>query len=304
MQAFGGDITCDSVEGEYTEFTLSFPPVSSEDIQQDLASVVKANKSLFQNKRLLVVDDEEADRSEIRDLMTQLGAFVYVAGDGREALTKLSGSLFDLVVMNLKMPGMNGYEASERIREGEGGNDHRRVPIVAYTAGLYYIVRTKTEKAGMQGLISKPCLPSQFVREIAAFYRDFGYYSHRQLHGLSLLVVDDSSFNRITLKTILEKEGITIDEAGNGEEALLKIRNGSFDLVLMDIRMPHEDGIAATKRIRALGDPGSASVPVLGLSGESDDYIRDEAMQAGMNDFIIKPIDTRLLLMKISHWAG
>ena len=198
---------------------------------------------------------------------------------------------------------MNGYEAVEKIRKGETGIEENAViPIVAYTAGPYYIARSKTRKAGMQGIITKPCLPAELIRQLAVIFRDLQKRSLHDLKGKSLLIADDSSFNRVALKTVLEKQGILIDEAVDGKDARKKLENGAFDLVLMDIRMPQEDGIQATNRIRQSRDPELSSVPVIGLSGDSDEGSVKEAMRAGMNDYLVKPVDTRVLLMKISQW--
>ena len=303
MQAFGGDITCNSVVGEFTEFVLTFPVISSEELLKSRDELITENKPLFKNKRILVVDDEQADRASVRETLTALDAEVEEAGDGMEALQKLSETRCDLVIMNLKMPRMNGYEAVEKIRKGEAGSEENAViPIVAYTAGPYYIARGKTKKAGMQGLITKPCLESELVRQLAAIFRDFQRHSLQDLKGKSLLIADDSSFNRVALKTVLEKQGIVTGEAIDGIDVLKKLENGSFDLVLMDIKMPLEDGIQATNRIRRSNDPGLSSTPVIGISGDSDEGSIQEAMRAGMNDYLVKPVDTRVLLMKISQW--
>ncbi len=302
MQAFGGDIACESVVGEYTEFTLNFPVISDEELQRSRDELIEANKPLFENKRILVVDDERADSAVVREILTALDVAVDEAGDGKAALYKLSEFRYDLVIMNLKMPLMNGYEAAEKIRKGEAGSENAVVPIVAYTAGPYYIARSKTRKAGMQGIITKPCLPAELIRQLAVIFRDLQKRSLHDLKGKSLLIADDSSFNRVALKTVLEKQGILIDEAVDGKDARKKLENGAFDLVLMDIRMPQEDGIQATNRIRQSRDPELSSVPVIGLSGDSDEGSVKEAMRAGMNDYLVKPVDTRVLLMKISQW--
>ncbi len=302
MNAFGGDITCDSVVGEYTEFILTFPVISPEELQKSRNELIADNKPLFRDKHILVVDDEPSDRAAVREILAELGAEVVEAEDGQGALEALALVRCDLVIMNLKMPRMNGYEAAERIRKGEAGSENAVVPIVAYTAGPYYVARSKTNKAGMQGIITKPCLPAELIRQLAVIFRDFQKRSLHDLEGKSLLIADDSSFNRVALRTVLEKQGILIEEAVDGVEALKKLEDRSFDLVLMDIRMPHEDGIKATNRIRQSRMPGLSSVPVIGLSGDSDEGSIQEAMYAGMNDYLVKPVDTRVLLMKISQW--
>lgn len=303
MRAFGGDINCDSIEGEYTEFILTFPVISDAELQESHDELIAANKALFEKKRILVVDDEQIDRAAVRGVLTELDVIVDEAGNGKEALEKLAGAWYDLVIMNLKMPLMNGYEATERIRKGEAGKEIAMVPIVAYTAAPYYIANSKTKKAGMQGLITKPCLQTELVRQLAGILHDFQMSSAKDLKGKSLLIADDSSFNRIALKTVLEKQGILIDEAVDGMDALKKLESRSFDLVLMDIRMPLADGIETTSRIRRSLNPVMSSVPVIGLSGDSDEGSIDEAIRAGMNDYLVKPVDTKVLLMKINQWV-
>ena len=302
MRAFGGDISCDSVEGEFTQFTLTFPVVSDAELQQNHDELIAKNRELFESKRILVVDDEQIDRAAVRGILTELDVIVDEAENGKVALEKLVRAWYDLVIMNLKMPLMNGYEATEKIRKGDAGKEIAMVPIVAYTAAPYYIADSKTKKAGMQGLITKPCLQTELVRQLAGILHDFQMGSAKYLKGKSLLIADDSSFNRMALKTVLEKYGILIDEAVDGKDALKKIESGSFDLVLMDIRMPLVDGIEATNSIRQYRDPDTSSIPVIGLSGDSDKSSIEDAMRAGMNDYLVKPVDAKVLLMKISQW--
>ena len=302
MYAFGGDITCNSAEGEYTEFILKFPVITAAELKASHDELIDANRSLFEKKHILVVDDKQSDRAAVKEALAALDVAVDEAANGKEALEKLSGTSYDLVVMNLAMPVMNGYEATEMIRNGHAGNEATMVPIVAYTEMPYTIAHGKTRKAGMQGLITKPCLQNELVRQLAGIFQDLEGISIKDMKGKSLLIADDSSVNRIALTMLLKKYGILVDEAINGKTALEKLENKSFDLVLMDIGMPLVDGIEATNRIRQSRNPGVSSVPVIGLSGESDEQLIKEALQAGMNDYLVKPVDTKLLLMKISQW--
>lgn len=302
MRAFGGNITCNSVEREYTEFVLTFPIASEAELQASHNELIDANRFLFEKKHILVVDDKQSDRTAVQEALAALGVAVAEAANGKEALEKLSGAGYDLVIMNLAMPVMNGYEATEMIRNGHAGDDAAVVPIVAYTEMPYSIAYGKTRKAGMQGLITKPCLQSELIRQLACIFRDIQGISVKDMKGKSVLIADDSSVNRIALKMLLEKYDILIDEAVDGKDALEKLESKSFNLVLMDIGMPLVDGIEATNRIRQSKDPGVSSVPVIALSGESDEQLIKRALQAGMNDYLVKPVDTKLLLMKVSQW--
>ncbi|MCG8341618.1 MAG: response regulator [Chlorobiales bacterium] len=302
MHAFDGDITCHSVEGEYAEFVLTFPVVTEDELRTSHDEMIRENRALFEKKRILVVDDKAPDRDAVRGALLPLGVMVDEAADGQEAVDKLSEADYDLVVMNLAMPVLDGYEATEMIRNGKAGEQAAAVPIIAYTEQPYTVAHGKTNKAGMQGLVAKPCSENELVRELAGVFRNLQGISLKKMNGKSLLIADDSSVNRIGLRMLLEKYGMHVEEAADGSDVLEMLGKGAFDLVLMDIGMPEVDGLEATKRIRRSDNSKTASVPVIGLSGESDEQLIKDALQAGMNDYLVKPVDSQLLLVKISQY--
>ena len=302
MHAFNGDITCHSVEGEYTEFVLTFPVVTDEELRASHDGLIRDNRSLFENKHMLVVDDKEQDRKAVRETLVSLGVQVEEADNGQEAIEKLLKASYDLVIMNLAMPVLDGYEATEMIRKGQAGEEAAAIPVIAYTEQPYTVAHGKTKKAGMQGLITKPCSENELVREVASVLRELQGISLKKMRGKTVLIADDSSVNRIGLIMLFEKCGMYVDEAVDGNEVLEKLEKGLFDLVLMDVGMPRVDGLEATKRIRQSGKSRIASVPVIGLSGESDEKLVAEALRAGMNDYLVKPVDTKLLLVKVSQY--
>ncbi len=303
MHAFDGDITCDSVEGEYTEFVLAFPVVSEGELQEGHERLIEENRALFDKKRLLVVDDKEPDRAVVREALIPLGVSVDEASDGQAAIEKLSGQRYDLVVMNLSMPLLDGYAATEMIRDGRAGTGASAIPVIAYTEQPYTVAHGKTSKAGMQGLITKPCSEYELIREMAGVIRTLQGISLTKMKDKSVLVADDSPVNRIAVRMLLEKYGMRVEEAVNGKEVLEKVEAKVFDLVLMDVGMPQMSGLEATRYLRQSGTSKAAEVPVIGLSGESEEKLIKEALQAGMNDYLVKPVDTQLLLVKISQYV-
>ena len=134
MTAFGGDISCESVEGEYTEFKLSFPVISASEMKIYTESVIAMGQSHFQGKRLLIVDDEALYRIILKKYLAPLQIEIDEAVDGREALKLLAVRWYDLVIMDLNMPSMGGYEAVERLRRGEAGSESCSVPVVAHSS--------------------------------------------------------------------------------------------------------------------------------------------------------------------------
>jgi len=302
MKAFGGDITCNSVYGSYTEFLLSFPFVSDDDLAEFRKNMADRYLELFRDKRILLVDDEVPDRGPVKNYLGPFEVEVDEAGDGLEALEKVKGRRYDAVLMNLSMPNMNGYEATEAIRSGQAGALSRKVPIIGHTAAPNYIARGKTEKIGMQGFISKPFSEPELIELLGRVFRGHLNGRSRDLSGVTVMLVDDSSFNRLAFRGILEKCNIRVIEAVNGTAAIAKVREEHCDLILMDIQMPELDGVETTRIIRARNFNGNRSIPIIGLSGESDEEYIEEALDAGMNDYLHKPVNSALLLSKIDQW--
>ncbi|WP_089728390.1 response regulator [Candidatus Thiosymbion oneisti] len=303
MRAFGGDIGCVSVLGEFTEFTLTFPPVAEAELAVYERRVMDEARPLFAGKRLLVVDDGSLHRLTVRNALQPLPVALDEAGDGNEAIERVRGAHYDLILMDLNMPALNGYEATERLRAGAGGHQGRTTPIVAYTSEPPYIAQGKIEKVGMQGLLPKPCTPPELLVAVGDYLRRGAPAPVVAYAGKRVLVVDDTAFNRLFVKETLEKVGIEVMEAAGGEAAIAALAGRSYDLVLMDIQMPGMDGLEATRRLRA-DRTLPRSLPIIGLSGKSGAEQIRAAQAAGMDDYLVKPIDSALLLQKAGEWLS
>ncbi len=304
MKAFGGDIICNSVHGEYTEFVLSFPVVTTQEFSEFRKSMVEERIELFKGKRILLVDDEAHDRETIISYLEPLEVVIDEAGNGHQAIEMMREKRYDAVLMNLKMPVMDGYEAAEAIRAGKAGSAAQNVPVIGHTATPNYIAKSKVEKVGMDGFISKPVYIVDLI-DILASVLDRKVHrngSDSAMPNLNVLVVDDSAMNRSILKSILEKNNITTTEAENGLAAIEKLKQDSCNLVLMDMQMPELDGLETTRYIRNNLNNGHKHVPIIGLSGESDTDSIKEALDSGMNDYLEKPVNSTLLMSKINHW--
>ena len=121
---------------------------------------------------------------------------------------------------------------------------------------------------------------------------------------LRILVADDSPNNHKLISAVLGKRGHVVDIAGNGEEAVEKVRTGEFDLVLMDVQMPIMDGYRATEMIRALDDPQKAHVPIIGVTAFGFPESRTRGLKAGMDAYVTKPIDLHAFTTLIEKIAG
>ncbi len=139
--------------------------------------------------------------------------------------------------------------------------------------------------------------PASTVTPLAVHQSDPTRPTTRQF---TALLVDDNEVNREVGCAILEELGLRVSVAHDGREAVEKVASAPFDLVLMDLQMPRLDGLAATREIRAL--PGTAELPVIAMTANAFEHSRAACMDAGMNDFLTKPIDISVLAIALARW--
>jgi len=307
MRAFGGTIVCDSVQGEFTEFTMSFPPVSEEEHEQHRRAAVAQARTLLAGKRLLVVEDDPVQRLATRQKLAPLTltAEVDEAPDGMTALKMLERRPYDLVLLDLNMPGLDGFAVSERIRREHGPNQDVR--IFAYSSEPANVAREKVLKRGMDGFISKPCAQVPLLaalQDAVQQPRRMATGALGRLAGRRILLADDSSFNRKAVAAYLRNAAATVVEAEHGQAVLQQLRaQDGFDAVVLDLHMPGMDGMDTTRAIRASGEPW-ASIPVVALTARSDEQAVAAARAAGMNGFLVKPVDAGLLYETLVRYVS
>lgn len=306
MRSFEGDIVCDSLKGSYTEFMLSFPAVSEEELAVYRKKTIADHAEVFRDKRILLADDEAEGREMAMGYLKHFPINIDEAANGREALEMIRLNRYDVLLMNLNMPVMNGFEAAEAIRAGKAGDSAQNIPIIGYTAAPSYIASAKTEKVGMQGLIAKPVREFELIRSIGSALKNRPVNGSASFSGLTVMLVDDAHVMRLSIRWMLEKLQINIIEAVNGEGALEHLKYNSYacDLILMDIQMPGLDGLETTRQIRNDHTICGRDIPIIGLSGESDEKEIARALDAGMNDYLLKPVDHQVLVNKIGQWAN
>ena len=301
MRAFGGDITCESTLGEYTQFTMRLPPVDAAGAQAHLSAALQKARDTFRGKRLLVVDDDAALRTTTRHKLRLLEAQVDEASNGRRALEMLARQKYDLVVLDLNMPVLDGYALAERIRDGEVPAN-RDICIVAYTSEPAYLASVKTHKAGMDAFVTKPCAQLPLVQ---ALVHAIGHPAPRTrssdalLSGRLVLLADDNPYNRKAMAAYLHQAGVEVAEAAHGQAVLelLRARNG-WDVILLDINMPGMTGLEAAQAIRQ-STLSSRDVPIIALTAHSDDAMLAAAQAAGINALLTKPVDAYVLYGKL-----
>ena len=301
MTAFGGDISCKSVEGEYTEFKLSFPIISASEMNIYTENVIAMGRADFQGKRLLIVDDEALFRIILKNYLAPLHVEIDQAVDGCEALKLLAVKRYDLVVMDLNMPSMGGYEAVERLRSGEAGQESCSVPVVAHSSESVLTARSRCENAGMQAFIAKPCSQVELISLLRSVLYTIivGKCQGSPLSGRKVLLVDDSALNRHLFTICLRDAGLAVTVADNGSQALEILMRQDFELLITDIHMQGMDGIELARRIRSSRNQTLCRLPIIGLSGAIEE--EESATNAGINEFCIKTASPNLLLAAIGR---
>lgn len=294
MRAFGGEIDCESVLGQYTQFTLRFPQVSAQESHNHHLAAMARARAAFAGKRLLIVDNDAAQRMTTRHKLAPLEAEIDQVADGQRALEALARQRYDLVLLDLNMPVLDGYAVAAKVRQGQVPAN-REVRIVAYTSEPAHLASVKTQKAGMDGFVSKPCAQLPLVQALHQALDHPRAEFAGTLAGRRVLLADDNPFNRKAVAAYLKHAGATVIEATHGRTALEHLQEpGSWDAVLMDINMPGMDGLETTRAIRASAMPCSR-IPIVALTAHSDQATVQAAQAAGMNGFITKPVEAGAL---------
>ncbi len=287
-------------------------------------SLAEQTGTLLQGVRVLVVDDNEASREILAEMLRFFHMEVVTAANGNAALSALRAAQdtpFALVLMDWRMPGMNGDEVVQRIHQ-DSVLTHQPKIVMVTAYGREDVMQLSTQ-AGVDGFLIKPVSPSTLLDTVlsalgrAAVLGKSDSPQHcartqisaNPLAGARILLVEDNDINREFASELLRSEGMEVDEAVNGQEAVDKVRQQIFDAVLMDIQMPVMDGLEAASAIRALA-PQAAEVdkarftglPIIAMTALAMRQDGERVLAAGMNDHVTKPIAPERLMASLAKW--
>ena len=299
VDLMGGTIDCRSEPGKGTTFTVTLDlPVA--DRQRD--------DMMLDPMDVLVVDDDEILLETAVDTLESLGVTADHAGSGLEALGMImhrnkTGRDYKVVILDWKMPDIDGVETIRRIRTEMNSN----VPILLVSAYDWSDIEETAKEAGANGFVSKPLFRSKLYDKInellgtgAKSVEPETDYS--DLQGMNLLIAEDNDINWEIISTMLGMFGITTDRAKNGRicvEKMSQAAEGQYALIFMDIQMPEMNGLDATREIRSLDDPWASSIPIIAMTADAFSENVTECLNAGMNGHIAKPIDLKLVIKEI-----
>lgn len=266
--------------------------------------------------RLLVVDDNPVARQLLQQTLLDLGWHAETADSGEGALlhVRQAQQPYDIVLLDWRMPGMDGLEVAQRIKES-ATQDRPAPTVVMITAHGREVLADRYGEADapFAGFLTKPVTPRQLLACIRkAHHGDSGeapvpvpsYQLGQRLQGLRLLVVEDNALNRQVARELLAGEGAEVSLAEGGLEGvkLALATQPPFDAILMDIQMPDIDGLEATRRIRQ--SPAHQTQPIIAMTANASHTDRDLCLAAGMNEHVGKPIDLEKLVAVLRQWCG
>ncbi|QNM07041.1 response regulator [Qiania dongpingensis] len=307
-----GAITVRSIKGIGTEFTVDVKLGISE--EEKLRHFPKKQDYNFSHLKTLVVDDDVVVCESAVVTLREMGVIAEWVDSGRKAVDRVqelwdAGKYYDMILIDWKMPGMDGIETAKRIRMIVGPE----VTIIIMTAYDWISIEHEAKLAGVNLLMSKPMYKSTLV---SAFSRALGDKKEQELEdkaeeyefgGKRVLLAEDNAINTEVAVMLLENKGFTVDTAENGLRAMelfSKSPEKYYDAILMDIRMPLMDGLTAAASIRHLSNADAGTIPIIAMTANAFDDDIQKSKAAGMDAHLAKPIDSERLYQTLYHFIS
>ena len=250
--------------------------------------------------RVLVGDDEIDVTENIQSILSDAGLECDAAIGGLESVDKATrayedNNSYDVIILDWKMPDMDGVECVRRIRK-EIGKD---VPIFVLSSYDVSEIEDEAKKAGVDLFLPKPFFLSNFQRVLDTYYQNKANTEEEgnnsdDFSGVKILVAEDNEINAEIITELLDSIGIKCVIAEDGLEALRVFTEESpdeFDMIFMDIQMPIMDGYESARRIRASNNTRAKSIPIIAMTANAFEDDVKASMASGMNAHISKPID-------------
>jgi len=313
VEAMGGKIGVESTpkKGSTFWFELTFPKQVEEKVEALLTPV-----DLY-NLKILCIDDNATNRMILTKMLTGFGCRVTTAESGAKGLELLrtahrAGEPFQLILLDMQMPGMDGEQTARAIKSEPIGQD---VKIIVLTSMGERGDVKRLEVLGCSAYLHKPVKQKMLSDAIVAV---IGYkpakggtgrlitrhtLAEQKRQGKRLLLAEDNAINQKLVIILLQKAGFLVDAVENGEQALKKIEKEPYHAVLMDVQMPVMDGFEATRRIRQLEAEKGGHTPIIAMTAHALKGDRERCIEAGMDDYVSKPLQPQALITAIDRWV-
>lgn len=301
-ELMGGSIRVESRLGLGSRFIVELPFYRTESHRESVR---------YEDLRALIVDDDRDACEHITLLLNKLNIYSEWADNGYQAVSMAEKAHrenrdFNICFVDWKMPEMDGLETTRRLRQTVGEN----LSIILITANDAFEIMPQARAAGGSDVISKPLFESSIVEAISSTGKQLPRSGNSRnqpedcdFQGKHILLAEDNEINMEIALELIKITGAATDTAEDGVKAVEKFKNsavGYYDLILMDVQMPHMDGYEATRTIRNMERPDAQSVPVFAMTANAFAEDVDKSREAGMDAHISKPLDIKELYAKMA----
>jgi len=310
----GGDIWAESEEGKGS--TFHFTALFRRSEKKSPKRVIPESLA---GKKVLIVDDNLHNLEILTHLLVAAGMKVEALSRGNDvmpALLKAAGNRepFDLCILDIRMPDINGYDVAKQIRGPDSPCPH--LPLVAFTSSFSRRSKIFID-SGFDGYLPKPVQGRKLTELLARLLgesKEWGENTKREniitrhsilddaKHSTRILLAEDNPINQKLANYLLTKAGYQVETVNNGKEAveLFKSNPDNFDIIFMDVQMPDMDGKEAARLLRS---QGFHDVPIVALTAQAMKGDREKCLEAGMNDYISKPIKREAVFEMVKKWS-
>jgi CheY-like chemotaxis protein/signal transduction histidine kinase/sugar lactone lactonase YvrE len=266
----------------------------------------------MENASVLVIDDSQTNRVIFEEMFRQWRTRPTVLASGRAAVElvterrKQGEPTFDMIVSDVQMPQMDGFETIRAIRHFP---EYWNVPVVMISSGDYQDDARRCREVGAQLYLRKPILRPRLHERLNAFLRrktvqpsgSSGQVAPPLTRKLRVLVAEDNAVNQLVARKMLERAGHRVDCVPDGAQALSRYQSQHYDLILMDVQMPQMDGCEASRQIRQIESAQGGRVCIVALTAHVLNSDRERCLQAGMDHYLSKPLHSRELYSLLSE---
>ena len=305
VELMNGTITVDSEKGKGTTFTVTITFGESEKKSNDIGMPALHDMSV------LVIDDDRIDLEHAEIILGQLGINCETAGSGQEGIDRIKirhsrREDYDLIMIDCKMPGMDGIITTRQIRSAIGTD----TPIIMLTALNWDDIADEAKNAGVDTFVPKPLFADSLIDEFKEAFRKKNEAldgKKADLTGRRILLAEDVSINAEIITMLLNMREMEIDLAENGQIAVdlfAEHEPGYYSAILMDMRMPVMDGLEATRCIRNMEKEDAKSIPIIALTANAFDEDVQRSIQAGLNAHLSKPVEPDVLYETLEKLIG
>ncbi len=308
VEMMNGNIVVDSEKGVGTTFTVNLI------LKNSSRKYVPSETIKAHDAKVLVIDDESLDCQHAKLVLEEVGIQVDTCMNPDEAfkmieIQKAKQNPYNLILIDLQMPEMNGLDVARKARKSLGEN----VIIIILTAYNWDEILDEAIHSGVDGFISKPLFTSNVLEEFERIIKKKDLNKKQEeekrvdLEGRHILLAEDMVINAEIIKQILKMRNIVVDYAENGQIALDKFSESEinyYDAILMDVRMPVMDGLTSCSEIRELDRTDAKTVPIIALTANAFDDDVKKSLQAGMTAHLSKPVEIEQLFKTLERLIG